>query len=166
MAIILLLIIVFIPSCATSGTKEPANSTAPYKSYNPEAIEHFEKGILCYNRLEYPDAKEYFKTALKIEPEYEEAKKKYYEVMWIIGKSEEAYGKRIDRIKRAKEELISDYNEGKQLFEKEDYKEAKIKFEQCLERIRWFPYPIDDGTYEELCRAAIVDCDKKLSEEK
>ena len=48
------------------------------------------------------------------------------------------------------EDLKRLYKDGEDLFNAQEYDRAIIRFEQVLEKIRWFPYQIDSENFESI----------------
>lgn len=127
-------------------------------------------GKAYFNRNEYKEAKVNFKMAVQLDPNFEEAREYLYRSQWIL---DERYGafettqqdlvrKKQVLIDQKRKELERDYNAGKRLFEAAEYERALKLFEQCLESIRWFPYPLDTARdYEQLCKQAIRECERR-----
>ncbi|MFH1421277.1 MAG: hypothetical protein ABIH42_00955, partial [Planctomycetota bacterium] len=138
--------------------------------------EHFFRvGKAHFARHEYIEAEKNFKLAVQLSPNNEKAREFLYRTQSILGKRYPAYETvKEDLAKRARalvdqevKELERDYNAARRLFEKGEFERAKKMFEICLERIRWFPYPIDTvKDYERLCNRRILDCDKRARDQK
>jgi general secretion pathway protein D len=133
--------------------------------------EHFYKvGKAHFERNEYAEAEKNLKLAVQLNPNYEAALELLHRTQFILDKrfpafetvKEDLSGRKRALIDQETKELERDYSAAMRLFENAEYERAKKMFEVCLERIRWFPYPIVLGEdYERDCNRMILDCDKR-----
>jgi general secretion pathway protein D len=138
--------------------------------------EHFYKvGKVHFEKNEYIEAERNLKLAVQLNPNHEKARELLYRTQSIRDERFPAYETaKEDLAKRSRalidqeiKELERDYNAGRRFFEKGEFERAKKMFEVCLERIRWFPYPMDTiKDYESLCNRMVLDCDKRMRDQK
>lgn len=131
---------------------------------------YFRVGVAFFNRNEYREAKRNFTMAYQLDPNFTKARRFLHRTGFILEEryrsfdtvKEDLVQRKHALIDQQRKELERDYNAGKRLFEASEFVRGKKLFEQCLERIRWFPYPLDTGKdYERLCKQAIRECDRR-----
>lgn len=131
---------------------------------------YFRVGRAFFDRNEYREAKRNFNMAYQLDANFTEARRFLHRTGFILEErypsflttKEDLVQRKRALIDQERKELERDYNAGKRLYEAAEYERAQKLFEQCLERIRWFPYPLDTGKdYERLCKQAIRECDRR-----
>jgi len=131
---------------------------------------YFRVGRAYFDRNEYDEAKTNFSMAVQLDPNFMQARKMLHRTGFILQErfdsfdtvKEDLVQRKRALIDQERKELERDYNAGKRLYEAAEYDRAKKQFEQCLERIRWFPYPLDAGRdFERLCKQAIIECERR-----
>jgi tetratricopeptide (TPR) repeat protein len=138
---------------------------------NDKLSRHYhDKGRAAFDADDYEKAKWYFKRAVQFNTDNEDARKMLYRTMWMLGErtsfDPDLASRRQALIAQQREQLVKDYNAGKKLFEAGEYQRAKELFEQCIERVYWFPYPLDTPPdCVRMCKQAIRECDRRLKEE-
>ncbi|HBP23669.1 MAG TPA: hypothetical protein DEA08_38565 [Planctomycetes bacterium] len=128
------------------------------------ARHYFEVGKRHYDLFEYQEAAENFRKAYDAKPN--DAEILHYKMMAeLLAGERQAEFKAIAEVLRQekevsiqqeKEDLKRLYKDGEDLFNAQEYDRAIIRFEQVLEKIRWFPYQIDSENFEENARTYIV----------
>ncbi len=129
------------------------------------ARHYFEIGKRFYEQFDYEKAAENFARAREATPN--DATIRHYELMaQLLAGNRQAEFKTIAEVisnerkvavEQEREDLQRLFAEGKQLKDAGQFDRAIVRFEQVLEKIRWFPYPIDNGTVEEEARRLIVE---------
>lgn len=131
---------------------------------------YFRVGKAFFSRNEYREAERNFKMAVQLDPGFTEGHNYLSRTRFIREKRFDAFKvvkedlamRQRALIDQKRKELERDYNAGKRLLEAAEYEKARKLFEQCLERIRWFHYPLDTGRdYERQCKGAIRECDRR-----
>ena len=166
------MLITFLCAICTGCASVPVESTSLVQ-VEPQTVlsrHYFRVGLVYYDLYEFRKAKRYFKKAIETDEAMADARKYLYRAMWMLDERYSSFddgplpNRRLALIEEQRNELEKDYIKGKHLFDEGKYASAKKFFEQCLERIRWFPYPIRSGKkYEVLCKKAIFECERKLS---
>jgi type II secretory pathway component GspD/PulD (secretin) len=132
-------------------------------------------GLAYFYRNEYREAKRNFRMAAQLDPNFTEALRLLHRTEFILEERHSAFEtvkedlvqRKYALIDQQRKELERDYNAGSRLYDSAQYERAKKIFEQCLELIRWFPYPLDTGRdYERLCAQNIRECDRRRREQK
>ena len=128
------------------------------------ARHYFETGKRYYDAFDYPKAVENFARAAEAAPNDPEIRNYLLMARLLSGQHEakfetitEVLGREKEvSIQQEQEQLKRLYDEGQALMEAGQFDKATLRFEQVLEKIRWFPYKIDTQGYEESARAFIV----------
>lgn len=122
-------------------------------------------GLDLYRQGYLKKAVKELRTALRINPQHDRAKRLLYNAIWLITEHEQPDEITIGRsikmeqaIQAALKELKALSDSGRKLMEEEKYDLAKERFERCVEIIRWFPYYLhSDQRYTD----AIAECDRR-----
>jgi tetratricopeptide (TPR) repeat protein len=129
---------------------------------------YYSKGKTLFDKHDYDKAKWYFRRAVQCNPDNNKAIRMLHRATFILEVPNRplVVPRKQALTVQALKELERDYKEGERLFEAAEYEQAKKHYEQCLELIRWFPYPLDTGKdYESLCKQAVYECDHRLRDQ-
>ncbi len=126
---------------------------------------YFEIGKRFYEQFDYAKAAENFQKAVDATPN-DGTVRHYLLMAQLLAGNRQAEFKTVAEvlaqeknvsIQQEREALARLYDEGKAHMEAGQYDRAIVRFEQVLEKVRWFPYPIDTGGYEDSARKFIVE---------
>lgn len=126
---------------------------------------HYTKtGEEKYRALRYREAREDFGKALQANPDNEKARRLYEMSGTFTHETREQFhssaerlkNERAVRIQQARIEIRRLYEAGLKLQKAKKYDLAIRNFEQVLERIRWNPYDIDSGAFEDKARRQLI----------
>ncbi|RMG12258.1 MAG: hypothetical protein D6731_14275 [Planctomycetota bacterium] len=128
------------------------------------ARHYFETGKRYYDTFDYRKAAENFAKAQEALPNDPTIRHYLLLAQLLAGDRQAEFKTVAEELRRQKEVSIQQekadleriYAEGERLFEAKEFDKAIVRFEQVLEKIRWFPYRIDDKGYEDNARAYIV----------
>jgi type II secretory pathway component GspD/PulD (secretin) len=128
------------------------------------AQHYFRAGMRFYESFDYRKAAENFQKAHDADPANAEIRHFLLQSQLLAGDriaefetiSELLRQQRDVSIELEKAELKRLYQEGEELLRRQEFARAITRFEQVLEKIRWFPYKVDTEGYEDSARRYIV----------
>lgn len=128
------------------------------------AQHYFETGQAHFTRLEYREASRCFAQAHQADPNDREILEAKLRTEFILGDRQaeiasvaQAFQQRTHRrIDQERAEVRRLFQEGEELFRAGRYRQAELRFERVLERLKWFPYDLDTGL-EERARRGLVE---------
>jgi type II secretory pathway component GspD/PulD (secretin)/uncharacterized protein YqgQ len=141
------------------------------------AQHYYKTGMRYYEAFDYRKAAEAFQKAHDADPSNPEVRHFLLQAQLLAGDriaefetiSELLRQQREVSIELEKAELKRLYQEGEQLLQRQEFARAITRFEQVLEKIRWFPYKVDAEGYEDSAKRYIVQArrqqrDRELAE--
>ena len=137
------------------------------------AAHYYSTGMRAYEDFDYRKAVENFQRALDATPNDPQVRHMLMQAQLLAGDriaefstvSEMLRDEREVRIELHRVELERLYQQGEQLYDGQEYERAITRFEMVLEKIRWFPYKVDVGDYEESARRYIVQARRLMREQ-
>lgn len=151
--------------------------TLAEKEAHEHSIHYFKTGMGFYNAFDYVEAAKHFQKSVDADPTNKEAQLYLHNAQLFNGdrmqefrtSAERLAARRQARVKQERIELVRLFQEGEKLFEQNEFDRAISKFEQVLEKVKWFPYDIDDGDYDEQASQYVVQAkalkrDQRLAE--
>lgn len=136
------------------------------------AQHYFKTGMRYYESFDYRKAAEAFQKAHDADPNDPEVRHFLLQAQLLAGDriaefetiAELLNQQREVSIEMEKAELKRLYTEGEQLLARQEFARAITRFEQVLEKIRWFPYKVDAEGYEESAKRYIVQARRQQRE--
>ncbi|MBX3470109.1 MAG: hypothetical protein KF878_24805 [Planctomycetes bacterium] len=133
---------------------------------------YFRTGLRYYEAFDYRKAAESFKRAHDADPSDAQIRHYLLQAQLLAGDriaefetiSELLRQQREVSIELEKNELKRLYKEGEELQRRQEFARAITRFEQVLEKIRWFPYKVDAEGYEEGAKRYIVQARRSQRE--
>lgn len=133
---------------------------------------YFKTGLRYYEDFDYRKAAENFKKAVDADPNNVELRQYWLQASLLAGDRQPEFETVAEIIRKQREvsveleksELKRIYEEGEELLKRQEFARAVTRFEQVLEKIRWFPYKIDGAGYEESARRYIVQARRQQRE--
>jgi Flp pilus assembly secretin CpaC/tetratricopeptide (TPR) repeat protein len=134
---------------------------------------YYSTGMRAYEDFDYRKAVENFERALDATPNDPQVRHMLMQAQLLAGDriaefstvAEMLNDERQVRVELHAVELKRLYSQGEQLYDAQEYERAITRFEMVLEKIRWFPYKVDTGDYEESARRYIVQSRRLLREQ-
>ncbi|HZV01991.1 MAG TPA: hypothetical protein VFF73_35110 [Planctomycetota bacterium] len=132
------------------------------------AEHYFKVGKQYYDQLDYAEAAKNFQKAVDADANDKKAQQYYLMASLLAGDrvaefkaiTERLRDERGATIEENEVELRRLHDEGMQLIDRHEYDKAIVRFEQVLEKIRWFPYPVKDAGIEKSARENIIRAKK------
>ncbi|MEZ0227682.1 MAG: hypothetical protein ACAI25_03600 [Planctomycetota bacterium] len=134
---------------------------------------YFKVGKQYYDALDYAEAAKNFQKAKEADPNNKTAQQYYLMSSLLAGDRVAEFQAITERLRDQRGATIQQqtvevkrlHDEGIKLLEAREYDKAVIRFEQVLEKIRWFPYPVNDGGIEKSARENIIKAKKEKREQ-
>ncbi len=132
------------------------------------ADHYFKVGKQFYDQLDYAKAAENFEKAKEADPNDKRAQQYYLMASLLAGDRVAEFQAITQRLREERGatvqqevvELKRAHDEGIQLLAAHEYDKAIVRFEQVLEKFRWFPYPVTDAGIEKSARENIIKAKK------
>lgn len=138
-----LLVCALLAGC---GAPEPTRRASPG---GPRPSADVVEGKRLYDELRYREAEACFRRAHEAEPDDAEIRDYLRRTELLTGSGplcRLSTGCQTFSVERTKAELVALQGEGEALLDAGEVELASARFERVLERIRWFPYKVDDGS--------------------
>lgn len=149
------------------SSQQSTNSPKDLRTQEQIAIsEHYCKtGQQHYENFRFREAKENLEIAVQANPDNTKARYLLQMAGLLLGEDKPTFqvtanklaDEREVRLQQEKIELRRLYDAGVKLQLAKNYDGAIKKFEQVLERIKWSPYNIDSGDFEDNARKQIIE---------
>ena len=129
------------------------------------ARHYFEVGQVQFAELRYREASESFRQAHEADPNDREILAAKLRAEFILGDRQgeiasvaQAFQNGVERrIDHERVEVRRMFQEGQELLRAGRYRQAETRFQNVLERLRWFPYSIGADGLEEEAREGLVE---------
>jgi type II secretory pathway component GspD/PulD (secretin) len=133
---------------------------------------YFKVGKAAYDQLDYVEAQKNFEKAKEANPNDKKIQQYYLMAALLAGDRQAEFKAITDRlhdergvsIDQQVVELKRLHDEGMKLIDAHEYDRAIVRFEQVLEKIRWFPYPVNDTGIEKSARENIIEAKRRKRE--
>jgi tetratricopeptide (TPR) repeat protein len=133
---------------AGCGATEPSSRARSRGGPRPSA--DVVEGKRLYDELRYREAEACFRRAHEAEPDDPESRDYLLRIELLTCSKPRGQllstGCRTFSVEREKDELQALQREGEALLDAGEVELASARFERVLERLRWFPYEVDDGS--------------------
>jgi type II secretory pathway component GspD/PulD (secretin)/Tfp pilus assembly protein PilF len=137
------------------------------------AEHYFKVGKQLYDQFDYAEAAKNFQKARDADPNNKDVQRYYIMASMLAGERQPEFEAVAETLRNERQvsiqqeviELKRLHDEGIRLLQAREFDKAIVRFEQVLEKIRWFPYPVSDSGIEKSARENIILAKKQKREQ-